>query len=315
MIRKKEPIKAYIITGFLESGKTEFIKYTLSQPYFQLKGKTLLIQCEEGEVSYEADFLKNYKIQLESIENEEDFTEATLVAFVEEHKPERIIIEYNGMWNHRGLPLPSAWEVEQQVTVIDTTTFGMYYNNMKSAVGEMVRNSELILFNRADGNTELTTYKRNIKIVNQQADIIFEGKEAEINAVLDEELPYDMQADVIEITEEMYGIWFLDALDHTERYVGKTVSFLAKVLKRESFPINYFVPIRVVMTCCMDDLAQLGFICEYEDAKRLNDGDWVHVTATVSQAFMEEYGSEGPVLHASLVTDACPPDNEILEFN
>ena len=27
----------YIINGFLESGKTEFITYTLSQPYFQRK--------------------------------------------------------------------------------------------------------------------------------------------------------------------------------------------------------------------------------------------------------------------------------------
>ena len=39
----------YIINGFLESGKTEFITYTLSQPYFQIRGKTLLIVCEEAE--------------------------------------------------------------------------------------------------------------------------------------------------------------------------------------------------------------------------------------------------------------------------
>ena len=40
----------YVINGFLESGKTEFIVYTLAQPYFQLKGKTLLLLCEEGEI-------------------------------------------------------------------------------------------------------------------------------------------------------------------------------------------------------------------------------------------------------------------------
>ncbi len=28
----------YVINGFLESGKTEFICYTLGQPYFQIKG-------------------------------------------------------------------------------------------------------------------------------------------------------------------------------------------------------------------------------------------------------------------------------------
>lgn len=39
----------YIVNGFLESGKTEFINYTLNQPYFRIKGRTLLIVCEEGE--------------------------------------------------------------------------------------------------------------------------------------------------------------------------------------------------------------------------------------------------------------------------
>lgn len=41
----------YMINGFLESGKTEFITYTLAQPYFQVRGKTLLILCEEGKTS------------------------------------------------------------------------------------------------------------------------------------------------------------------------------------------------------------------------------------------------------------------------
>ena len=43
----------YVINGFLESGKTEFISFTLAQPYFQIKGKTLLILCEEGENEYD----------------------------------------------------------------------------------------------------------------------------------------------------------------------------------------------------------------------------------------------------------------------
>ena len=36
MVEKMKPV--YIINGFLESGKTEFITYTLDQPYFQIKG-------------------------------------------------------------------------------------------------------------------------------------------------------------------------------------------------------------------------------------------------------------------------------------
>ena len=52
----------YMINGFLESGKTEFITYTIAQPYFRIKGKTLIIACEEGEIEYDEILLK--KIQL-----------------------------------------------------------------------------------------------------------------------------------------------------------------------------------------------------------------------------------------------------------
>ena len=69
----------YIINGFLESGKTEFITYTLDQSYFQIKGKTLLILCEEGENEYDPALLKRSNTVMELIENEEDFTPENLL--------------------------------------------------------------------------------------------------------------------------------------------------------------------------------------------------------------------------------------------
>ena len=82
----------YMINGFLESGKTEFIKYTLQQPYFQVKGTTLLFLCEEGEVEYDEQILKNSRTEIELIENEEDFNPEHLTELEKKHKPERIII-------------------------------------------------------------------------------------------------------------------------------------------------------------------------------------------------------------------------------
>ena len=60
----------YIINGFLESGKTEFICYTLDQPYFQIKGRTLLIVCEEGENEYGEKLLKKSRADIAYIEEE-----------------------------------------------------------------------------------------------------------------------------------------------------------------------------------------------------------------------------------------------------
>lgn len=147
----------YVINGFLESGKTEFIAYTLEQPYFQVKGKTLLILCEEGESEYGETLLKVSRTELELIENEEDFTPSHLIELEKKHKPERIIIEYNGMWNYKNMKLPWHWTIEQQVTTIDASTFPMYFNNMKTLLAEMVRKSELIIFNRCDGIEDLNS--------------------------------------------------------------------------------------------------------------------------------------------------------------
>ena len=147
-------IPVYLINGFLESGKTEFIKYTISQPYFQSKGTTLLILCEEGELEYEETLLKKTRTIMEVIEDEEDFTSERLMELEKKYKPERIIIEFNGMWNMKELKLPIHWSIDQQITMIDATTFPMYYTNMKSMVAEMVRKSEMIIFNRCDGIKE-----------------------------------------------------------------------------------------------------------------------------------------------------------------
>mgnify|MGYP000814059556 CR=1 FL=1 len=60
-------IPVYMINGFLDSGKTEFIQYTIAQPYFQMRAKTLLIVCEEGDIEYDATLLKKSRTVLSLI--------------------------------------------------------------------------------------------------------------------------------------------------------------------------------------------------------------------------------------------------------
>lgn len=307
-------IPVYFINGFLESGKTEFIKYTVGQPYFRTKGTTLLVLCEEGELEYEDSLLKRTKTVVEMIENEEDFTVENLLELEKKHKPERIIIEFNGMWNMKEVKLPVHWSIDQQITMIDASTFPMYYTNMKSMVAEMVRKSEMIIFNRCDGIKELSNYKRNVKAVNPQAEIIFEDSQGEINEMMEEELPYDLNKPVIELNDEGFAVWYLDALDHIDRYVGKTVQFVGQVLKPKSFPKDYFVPGRLAMTCCADDMAFLGFACEYDKASDLKEKSWVKVTAVVANEYWADYHGEGPVLHAVKVEATKAPKEEVINF-
>ncbi len=305
----------YVINGFLESGKTEFISFTLAQPYFQIKGKTLLLLCEEGENEYDEALLQRSRTEVELIEEESDFTPENLTNLEKKHKPERIIIEYNGMWNYKNAKLPWYWKIEQQITTIDGSTFPMYYTNMRSLLAEMIRGSEMIIFNRCDTVREqLNTYKRNIKAVNAQADVIFEDSNGEIDEIFEEDLPYDLNQETIVLDNQGYGIWYLDAMDHLERYIGKKLEFVAMVLKPENFPANYFVPGRMAMTCCAEDMAFLGYACEFAGAGALKQKEWVKVTATVSKEFWEDYKGEGPILHAVSVEKTKAPKDEVISF-
>ena len=92
-----------------------------------------------------------------------------------------------------------------------------------------------------------------------------------------------------------------------ERYEGKTIKFVGMVLKPKDFPKDYFVPGRMAMTCCAEDMAFLGFACEY-------DKQWVKVTAKVAKEYFADYQGEGPVLHAISVEQTKAPKDEIISF-
>ena len=305
----------YVINGFLDSGKTDFFRYTIAQPYFKTKGRTLLVVCEEGEDDYDENLLTSTNTVKVVLEDEADFTPAKLMSFENKYNPERVLIEFNGMWDFRNFHLPKPWKLEQQITVVDASTFTMYFNNMKSQLAEQLRGSDLILFNRCDGIEDLATYKRNVKAINQKADIIFEDMNGEVDVTLDEDLPFDLNSDPIELNNYGYGMFYLDALDHVDRYMGKNVKFKGMVLKPKEFEKNYFVPGRMAMTCCAEDMQFLGLMCEYENAPELKEKEWVTVTAAVEKRFVKEYNGEGPVLRAISVEKTTEPENAVIDFS
>ena len=158
-------------------------------------------------------------------------------------------MEWNGMWNLDALKLPNDWDLYQQITIIDGSTFDLYLQNMKPLIGAMVRNTEMIIMNRCDEIEDLDVYRRTLKGMNPQVQIVFEDAEGEIEEVTEADLPFDVNAEVIEIPPEAYGIWYIDAMDKPDRYRGKTVEFTGMVLKTPDFPKNNFVPGRMAMTC------------------------------------------------------------------
>ena len=197
--------------------------------------------------------------------------------------------------------MPKDWFIYQVITLVDGSTLKMYLSNMRSFLGQMLRNSELCIVNRCDNlsNEEMVDYRRKLRAMGQNAMIMMEDKNGEIpQSALPEELPYDITENQIAISDNDYGTWFLDCMDNPERYLGKELSFTAMVLKRKNMPEDEFIPGRMAMTCCAQDMSFLGFICK-GDKKLLSafsTRDWVKVKVRVTLEEREEYHGIGPVL-------------------
>ena len=314
---RKQDVTVFLMTGFLESGKTKFLDFTLKQNYFQIKGTTLLILCEEGEEEFDGDELKKYGVVIETVEEREDFTEEWLQEMQDKHHPERVIIEYNGMWRVREfeeMNLPESWVLEQKLTTVDASTFQTYLANMKPLFVEMVTGTDLVLFNRCTDIEPLAGFRRSVKVVSPEAEVIFEDEEGEIENIFVDSVPYDMDADVIDIQPIDYGIWFVDVTENPNRYNGKVIRFTAEVKKPRRFPEDGFAFGRKAMTCCADDLTFLGYVCRSADAPKYNSGDWVTVTGKIGYAKLPVYDGVGPVISA-IEIEPAEPIEELVYFN
>lgn len=311
-------IPIYLITGFLESGKTTFINFTVAQDYFQIDEPTLLITTEEGEVEYDEKELLKYNTVLEVVESQEQFTPEYLKKLKRRYNPERVILEYNPLWSVKKLEemeMPRGWGIVQEIVTVDASCFQIYMQNMKSIFMEMSLHADMVMFNRCRPQDPLASFRRSIKVVNPACDVLFEDEEGEISNIFEDSMPYDLDADIIDIEDADYGIFYVDMEDHPERYRGKTVRFKGRVLKSENANAKFFVPGRMAMTCCADDTTFIGYICEFPKAKSLLMGQWVEVTAVVDWKYMEQYEGEGPLLIAKDIKSVQRPEVDLVYFN
>ena len=311
-------IPVYLFVGFLESGKTKFIQETFEDPNFDSGDKTLLLICEEGEEEYEPDapYMKNVTIR--TLGDMSEFNEENLKRLTAEAKATKVVVEYNGMWDPDtilSVDMPRGWEIYQIVTMIDASTFAVYLNNMKSIIGNMIKCTELVIFNRCSEEQDLPMFRRNLKALNSNVQMMFEHKDGRMIELGKDIPPYDLNAPIIDITDDDYGIWYMDAADDKDRYEGKTVRFTARIMKNRKLPKNFCVPGRKAMTCCAEDIRFIGFLCKYPELDNLKNGDWVTLTANMHYERRREYGGVGPVLYATEVVECAAPEDELVYFN
>ena len=298
-------IPVYLFVGFLESGKTKFIQETFEDPNFDSGDKTLLLVCEEGEEEYNEKKFAFPGVTLKVLEDKAELNPQNLARLEKESGAGRVVIEYNGMWLLQDLAnnLPENWIVYQCIATADGTTALTYArdNSMRSLLLDKIARSEL---------------HKLVRQASRKCDIAYEFADGSVAYDdIPDPLPFDLNAPIVEIGADDFGIWYMDCQDEPQKYTGKTVRFLAQVCQTNRAGKNSFVPGRFAMTCCVQDIQFVGFPCSYDGYKALEQRAWVTVTAKVNYKFHNIYRGKGPVLTAISVEPAEKPQNDVVTFS
>lgn len=308
-------IPTFVINGFLDSGKTTFIKETISQDEFYQKGRTLIVALEDGEESYDEEFLEKYNIDLLMFDDEEDFSINLIDSYIRKNKDRRVIVEMNDMWNFAEVSFPEYCTVMQEAFFVNFETFEIYFNNMRQKMVDLIRSADLVVFNRCDDIDKLREYQTSIKMVNNNARYIAMNTDGKIQEAFLVELPFDINAPIIEILDDDYGIWYMDTFDNKDHYENKVVSFNCLVVKSDKLPEGSFIAGRLAMTCCADDIQLFGHLCNDTLNLDLQDREWIKLTAHVTYQYSEEYDEEEALLIPLKIERIQPIKNQILNFS
>ena len=313
----KGEMPVYLFTGFLESGKTTFIKETLGDPRFNNGQRTLILLCEEGETELELDrpYMKN--IFVETIDDDEMLTEDVLEQFEKKHKPSRILIEYNGMWPMQKLfdNMPQSWVIYQEFMFADAATFLAYNTNMRSLVVDKLMGCELVVFNRFTRNMDQMAFHKIVRGISRRPDIAYEYVGGEV--VYDEfedPLPFDINAPVIKIEDSDYALWFRDLSEDMPKYHNKIVEYkgLAAVNPRMKPGVFFFG--RQIMTCCADDIEFAGLLTTCEANAMPENAAWYTMRLKIEHKWHRLYGQKGPVLTILSMEKAEKPEQPVATF-
>ena len=313
-----QQIPVYAFTGFLDSGKTKFIQETLEDPRFNAGERTRVLIFEEGEEEYDLSTYPKKNVYLEVLDQQTVTTEE-LKALQKKYKAERVVAELNGMQQVGDLYMrfPDSWAIAQEVMFADATTFMTYNANMRNLVMDKLMGAQMVVFNRMAPGQDVMPFHKLARAANRRIDILYDYTDGTTKFdEIEDPLPFDINAPVIEIKDEDYALWYRDVSEEPQKYDGKTVHFKGQVAMLRRDKNGMFAPGRFVMTCCVEDIQFCGIPCRYAGAGSLESRSWVWVTAKIGAEKHPLYkGDVGPVLTAiSVETGAEPADPDVATF-
>ena len=311
-------IPLILVTGFLDAGKTTFIQSILEDPQFLAGEKVLILLCEEGEEELNRAKIPHEHVTIRTLESVGDLTAEKLSGWEKEASATLVILEYNGMWQLNDLfdRMPSNWGIAQETMVVDSETIDSYNANMRQLVVDKLTTAEMVIFNRVRPDQDRMPFHKLVRGISRGAQIVYDLTDGTSEEdTIEDPLPYDINAPVIEIADKDFAIFYRDLCEEEEKYDGKTIRYKGLIANNGKLPKKTFLAGRHIMTCCVEDIRYCALVCEWERARDLPHESWAVIQGKINLRFSRIYGSKGPVITVTDVTEhAEEPEQPVATF-
>ena len=310
-------LPVFLFTGFLDSGKTTFLQSMLEDPAFNEGQRTLVILCEEGEEELDPKRFSINNVTIHTVADQSELTQGNMILWGRKAAASRIMIEYNGMWQMNDLfdRLPENWGIAQETMMVDASTIGAFNQNMRQLVVDKLNTAELVIFTRVEPEQDRMELHKLVRGISRGAQIVYDLTDGTSEKDdIEDPLPFDINADVIEIADRDYALFYRDLVDEPGKYEGKTVRYKGLCASNMRMPKDTFLAGRHIMTCCEADIAYCPLVCKWDRAKSVKHKSWGIVEGRINEKFSNIYGKKGPVISVNSFEPAEQPEQPVATF-
>ena len=310
-------LPVFLFTGFLDAGKTTFLQSMLEDPGFNEGQRTLVILCEDGEEELVPTRFSINNVTIQKVEDQSELTQGNMILWGRKAAASRIMIEYNGMWQMNDLfdRLPENWGIAQETMMVDASSIAAFNANMRQLVVDKLNTAELVIFTRVEPEQDKMELHKLVRGISRGAQIVYDLTDGtSVEDDIEDPLPFDINADIIEIADRDYALFYRDLVDEPAKYEGKTVRYKGLCANNMRMPKDTFLAGRHIMTCCEADIAYCPLVCKWDRAKSVRHKSWGIVEGTIHEKFSNIYGKKGPVLTVHSFEPATQPEQPVATF-
>ena len=112
--------------------------------------------------------------------------------------------------------------------------------------------------------------------------------------------------DIAELTAENYCNILKEVHEDLDTYVGQKISFTGYVYRVADLKDNQFILARDMIINSKNQTVVVGFLCEYENGKKLVNDSWIKITGKITKG---NYYGEIPIIKIESLEETSIPNN------